>query len=83
MATDWVTCPITDKGKLIFGVAIGVLIVLFRVVLAPTEGVAFSILIMNAFVPLIEKATKRVSYIDPALRREVAIPGQERATAKG
>jgi len=83
MATDWVTCPITDKGKLIFGVAIGVLIVLFRVVLAPTEGVAFSILIMNAFVPLIEKATRRVSYIDPALRREVAIPGQERATAKG
>ncbi len=82
MATDWVTSPITDKGKIIFGVAIGILIKLFRVGLAPTEGVAFSILIMNAFVPLIDKVTKRLSYIDPELRREVAMPDQERATAK-
>ncbi len=65
MATDWVTSPITPKGKLIFGVAIGVLIVLFRLVLPPTEGGAFSILIMNAFVPYIEKATRRPSFSDP------------------
>ncbi len=65
MATDWVTSPITPKGKLIFGVAIGVLIVLFRLLLPPTEGVAFSILIMNAFVPYIEKATRRPSFSDP------------------
>ncbi len=82
MATDWVTCPITDKGKLIFGVAIGVLIVIFRVVLAPTEGVAFSILIMNAFVPLIDRVTKRASYIEPGVQRTVAAPVRERATAK-
>ena len=65
MATDWVTSPITPKGKLIFGVAIGVLIVLFRLLLPPTEGVAFSILIMNAFVPYIEKVTRRPSFSDP------------------
>lgn len=82
MATDWVTCPITNKGKLIFGVAIGALIMIFRVGLAPTEGVAFSILIMNAFVPLIDRVTKRASYIEPGIRRAVEIPGQERATAK-
>jgi Na+-translocating ferredoxin:NAD+ oxidoreductase subunit D len=65
MATDWVTSPITDKGKLIFGFAIGVLIVLFRIGLAPTEGVAFSILIMNAFVPRIERMTRRIPFSEP------------------
>lgn len=71
MATDWVTCPITDKGKIIFGVAIGVLIVFFRVGLAATEGVGFAILIMNAFVPMIEKATRRASFSAP---RPVSLP---------
>lgn len=82
MATDWVTCPITDKGKLIFGVAIGVLIIIFRVGLAPTEGVAFSILIMNAFVPLIDRITKRASYIEPEFGRAATAAAKERATAK-
>jgi len=62
MATDWVTSPFTARGKLIFGVAIGVLIVIFRIGLAPTEGVAFSILIMNAFVPLINRTTARPQF---------------------
>ena len=62
MATDWVTSPITPKGKVIFGAAIGVLLMLFRVVLAPTEGMAFSILIMNGFVPLIDRMTKRLKF---------------------
>ena len=75
MATDWVTSPITGKGKLIFGVAIGLLIVLFRLGLPPTEGVAFSILIMNAFVPLIDRLTKRPSFSEPkteTLKRKAA-----------
>ena len=80
MATDWVTCPITDKGKWIFGIAIGVLIVVFRVGLAPTEGVAFAILIMNAFVPVIDKATKRPSFSEPKPRRAVGVPGKDQAT---
>ena len=71
MATDWVTSPIDNKGKIIFGVGIGILIVVFRVVLAPTEGVAFSILIMNAFVPSIDKATKRPSFSEP---KPITIP---------
>ena len=65
MATDWVTSPITNKGKFIFGLAIGALIVLFRLGLGATEGVAFSILIMNAFVPLIDKKTKHPSFSEP------------------
>ena len=65
MATDWVTSPITQKGKWIFGTAIGLFIVLFRIGLAPTEGVAFSILIMNAFVPRIEKMTRRIPFSEP------------------
>jgi Na+-translocating ferredoxin:NAD+ oxidoreductase subunit D len=62
MATDWVSSPFTDRGKLIFGIGIGVLIVIFRLGLPPTEGVAFSILIMNAFVPLIERKTARPQF---------------------
>ena len=63
MATDWVTSPFTDKGKLIFGIAIGILIVIFRIGLAPTEGIAYAILIMNAFVPLIERKTNRPQFV--------------------
>ena len=62
MATDWVTSPFTDRGKIIFGIGIGILIVVFRLALAPTEGVAFAILIMNAFVPLIERKTSRPQF---------------------
>lgn len=62
MATDWVTSPFTDKGKIIYGIAIGALVVLFRVGFLITEGVAFSILIMNAFVPMIERMTSRPQF---------------------
>jgi Na+-translocating ferredoxin:NAD+ oxidoreductase subunit D len=62
MATDWVTSPFTDRGKIIFGIGIGILIVIFRLALAPTEGVAFAILIMNAFVPLLNKKTARPQF---------------------
>ncbi len=62
MATDWVTSPITPSGKIVFGVAIGVLLMVFRIWLAPTEGMAFSILIMNAFVPMIDRYTKRSKF---------------------
>ncbi len=53
MATDYVTSPMTTKGMLIFGVGIGVLTVVIRLFGAYPEGVSFAILIMNAFVPLI------------------------------
>ncbi len=58
MATDYVTSPFTHKGMLIFGVGIGIITVLIRLFGAYPEGVSFAILIMNAFVPLINRYTK-------------------------
>ena len=55
MATDYVTSPVTWKGRIIFTVGVGILTVLMRNFSNMPEGVCFSILIMNAFVPLIDK----------------------------
>ncbi len=59
MATDYVTSPMSVKGMWIYGIGIGLITVLIRVFGAYPEGVSFAILIMNAFVPLIN------SYIKP------------------
>ena len=53
MATDLVTSPMTKKGMIIFAIGIGVITVVIRLFGAYPEGVSFAILIMNAFVPLI------------------------------
>lgn len=60
MATDMVTSPITGKGKLVFGIGCGLVTMLIRTSKtgAYPEGVCFSILIMNALVPLINRWTK-------------------------
>lgn len=58
MATDMVSSPMTKTGQIIFGVGIGVITVVIRVFGAYPEGVSFAILIMNAFVPLIDKYVK-------------------------
>ncbi|MFW5710098.1 MAG: RnfABCDGE type electron transport complex subunit D [Bacteroidota bacterium] len=58
MATDYVTSPMTKKGMLIFGVGIGVITVVIRVWGAYPEGISFAILVMNAFVPLINRYVK-------------------------
>jgi len=76
MATDWVTSPVTPKGMLIFGVAIGVLITVFRLFLSPVEGTAFSILIMNAFVPMIDRFTKHPVFGAQPAPVEVAVAAQ-------
>ncbi len=62
MATDYVTSPMTPKGMWIFGVGIGVITVAIRVFGAYPEGVSFAILIMNAFVPLINKYVKPAGF---------------------
>ena len=62
MATDMVTSPMTPKGMIIFGVLIGLITVVIRVFGAYPEGVSFAILIMNAFVPLIDKFCKPRKY---------------------
>ncbi len=53
MATDLVTSPMTKKGMVVFAVGIGIITVVIRLFGAYPEGVSFAILIMNAFVPLI------------------------------
>jgi electron transport complex protein RnfD len=62
MATDYVTSPFTHRGMLIFGSGIGVLTVLIRLFGNYPEGVSFAILIMNAFVPMINKVAKEPRY---------------------
>ena len=58
MATDYVTSPMTYKGQIIYGVAIGVLTVVIRNWGSYPEGMSFAILIMNAFTPLINTYVK-------------------------
>ncbi|HAQ38637.1 MAG TPA: Na+-transporting NADH:ubiquinone oxidoreductase subunit D [Saprospirales bacterium] len=58
MATDLVTSPMSPKGQILFGIGIGLLTMLIRYFGAYPEGVSFAILIMNAFVPLIDRFLK-------------------------
>ncbi|MEG1616558.1 MAG: RnfABCDGE type electron transport complex subunit D [Bacteroidales bacterium] len=58
MATDYVSSPMTHRGMLIYGVAIGALTVIIRKFGAYPEGMSFAILIMNAFTPLINTYVK-------------------------
>jgi len=58
MATDYVTSPMNHRGMLVFGIGIGLITVLIRAFGAYPEGISFAILIMNAFVPLLNKYLK-------------------------
>ena len=58
MATDMVTSPVTNKGCWVFGVGIGVLVVVIRIWGGLPEGVMYAILLMNALVPFINRATQ-------------------------
>jgi len=58
MATDMVTSPLTGKGCVIFGIGIGILVIIIRLFGGLPEGVMYSILFMNAFVPLINRLAK-------------------------
>ncbi len=57
MITDMVTSPITTKGKIIYGVGAGILVVLIRLLGGFPEGVMFSILLMNMVRPWIDRLT--------------------------
>ena len=57
MATDYVTSPITPKGQIVFGIALGLLTGLFRIFGGSAEGVSYAIIFCNILVPLIEKFT--------------------------
>lgn len=58
MATDYVTTPVTNLGRAIFAVGCGLITFVIRKFGAMPEGVCFSILIMNGFMPLIDRYVK-------------------------
>ena len=58
MATDMVTSPMSIKGHIIFGIGCGAVTMIIRLFGGYPEGVSFAILVMNAFVPLIDMGTK-------------------------
>lgn len=57
MATDYVTCPVTKLGQIIFGICLGSLTAIFRLWGNSAEGVSYAIIFCNLLVPLIEKVT--------------------------
>ncbi|MBO5603518.1 MAG: RnfABCDGE type electron transport complex subunit D [Prevotella sp.] len=58
MATDYVTSPMTAKGQIIYGIAIGFLTIVIRNWGSYPEGMSFAILIMNGFTPIINMYIK-------------------------
>ncbi|MFI5359193.1 MAG: RnfABCDGE type electron transport complex subunit D [Halanaerobiales bacterium] len=62
MATDMVTSPVTKRGRWIFGVGAGLIVVIIRLWGGYPEGVMYSILIMNTAVPLIDRFTRPRSF---------------------
>lgn len=60
IATDPVTAPLTRRGMWIFGAAVGAITVLIRIIGKYPEGFMFSVLLMNAATPLIDRLCKRV-----------------------
>ena len=58
LVTDYVTSPVTNIGKIIFGIGCGAITVFIRFKCGYPEGVSFAILIMNLFVWYIDKCTK-------------------------
>ena len=70
MATDYVTCPITQKGKIYFGILLGFITAVFRFYGSSAEGVSYAIILSNMMVPLIEKYT-----LPKAFGKEAGING--------
>ena len=62
MATDYVTSPVTAKGRIIYGIGCGALTVFIRLFGGYPEGVSFAILIMNLFVWYLDKGTKPTKF---------------------
>lgn len=70
MATDYVTSPITPKGKIIFGVMLGLLTFVLRIFGSGAEGVSYAIIISNLFVPLIENITAPKAFGEGAGKKD-------------
>ena len=73
MATDYVTSPVTPKGKLLFGAGCGLITGLIRLFSGMPEGVMYSILIMNAVVPFLNKLIPvKYGYVKPPKKNKEA-----------
>lgn len=62
MATDYVTSPVSQWGKVIYAVGCGLITILIRLYANMPEGVSFAIVLMNITVPLIERITVRKTF---------------------
>ena len=62
MATDYATSPITDGGRLIYGVGCGVFTVLLRHFLSPELGVYCAVLVMNCVTPLLDRIIRPIRF---------------------
>ena len=62
MATDYASSPMTANGQLIYGVCLGVLTFLFRMVSKSNEGVSYAIIFMNCLTPMIEQLTRPLAF---------------------
>jgi len=62
IATDPVTAPMTTKGMWLFGIGVGSLTMLIRIVGEYPEGMMYAVLIMNALTPLIDRFCRLVPY---------------------
>ncbi len=72
MATDYVTSPFTLKGKLVYGVGLGVITFAIRFWGSYPEGVSFALLFMSLLVPFINDLTRQKAYGDFKPAKEVA-----------
>ena len=59
MATDYVTSPTTNKGKIVFGLGLGIVTCAIRFLGTMNEGGSFAILLMNLLVPYIDVLTRQ------------------------
>jgi electron transport complex protein RnfD len=60
IATDPVTAPLTRRGMWLFGIGVGTITMVIRVLGEYPEGVMYAVLLMNAVTPLIDRLCKRV-----------------------
>ncbi len=84
MATDYTTCPVSFKGKIIFGIGCGLITSAIRIFGSYPEGVSFSIILMNILVPHIERLTTAKPFGTPKKdkKAEKAAKKAEKEAAK-
>jgi electron transport complex protein RnfD len=82
MATDYVTAPLTSKGKLIFGIGAGLITILIRKWGSYPEGVTYGILIMNAVTPFLNRLLpKKYGFVPKKKPPKSAKAGENKGAA--